>query len=512
MIYTSNYSFITNINCIVLINIYIFKFNKMNKQLTTTRNFCSPEMNETIRLSLSYLTLKHKEKSIDTPSFYKPKNHLTPLETSPNFEFTRDNIYSRLILNHPKKNDKRYIPTRTVKGVFYLKARNFPQILMQNTLSQSKGKRLRPLGLKIHLRKSEQHSQYKISKTEENTKESTFLKLSQQPTKSILHKRFEENDLEKPKVKISPKFDDTKILVKNYKTLKTIATPVEEDKKLIIRTNTHIKPRLSEDEFYNKIKNFEQRSKVHFIIDSYVTKTYTNLNGLSTSSHFSLNHLFNQKDFSIFGVCEGDYKSLSSVLSSMAKESFISHLSNNITYDIPYRFTTQDILRAVTQKDYDLIKTVFSCVCYELKNSCRLDTVEGKLSASIIFIIENEIICANIGKDNTFALKRSLVNKAEYLNSVKLSSSSDSTIPYISQFTFKDDIKYIVMGSSHLWEKNSPSNLFKVICINNINLEEKANTIYQYELKLAKSNNNYSVDNIGNINEDFSYSLIMIQF
>ena len=34
----------------------------MNKQLTTTRNFCSPEMNETIRLSLNYLTLKHKEK------------------------------------------------------------------------------------------------------------------------------------------------------------------------------------------------------------------------------------------------------------------------------------------------------------------------------------------------------------------------------------------------------------------------------------------------------------------
>ena len=68
------------------------------------------------------------------------------------------------------------------------------------------------------------------------------------------------------------------------------------------------------------------------------------------------------------------------------------------------------------------------------------------------------------------------------------------------------------MGSSHLWEKNSPSNLFKVICINNINLEEKANTIYQYELKLARSNNN-SVDNIGNdINEDLSYSLIMIQF
>ena len=50
-------------------------------------------------------------------------------------------------------------------------------------------------------------------------------------------------------------------------------------------------------------------------------------------------------------------------------------------------------------------------------------------------------------------------------------------------------------------------------CINNINLEEKANTIYQYELKLSRSNNNNSVDNIGNdINEDLSYSLIMIQF
>ena len=489
----------------------------MNKQLTTTRNFCSPEMNETIRLSLNYLTLKHKEKSIDTSSFYKPKNQLTPLDTSPNFEFTRDNIYSRLILNHPKKIDKRYVPTRTVKGVFYLKARNFPQILMQNSLTQTKGRRLKPLGLKINLRKSEQHSQYKVSKIEENTKESTFLKLSQQPqTKILLHKRFEEDEItekEKPKLKISPTFEDTKIIVKNYKALKTMASPVADDKKIIIRANTHIKPRLSEDEFYEKIKNFEQRSKVHFIIDSYITKTYSNQSGFSTSSHFSLNHLFNQKDFSIFGVCEGDYKSYSSVLSSMAKESFISHLSNVITYDIPYHFTTQDILRAVTQKDYDLIKTVFSCVCVELKRNCRLDTVEGKLSASIVFIIENEIICASIGKVNSFALKRSLVNKAEYFNSVKLSSSSDSIVPYIYQFIFKEDIKYIVMGSSHLWEKNSPSNLFKVICINNINLEEKANTIYQYELKLSRSNNNKSVDNIGNdINEDLSYSLIMIQF
>ena len=205
----------------------------MNKQLTTTRNFCSPEMNETIRLSLNYLTLKHKEKSIDTSSFYKPKNQLTPLDTSPNFEFTRDNIYSRLILNHPKKIDKRYVPTRTVKGVFYLKARNFPQILMQNSLTQTKGRRLKPLGLKINLRKSEQHSQYKVSKIEENTKESTFLKLSQQPqTKILLHKRFEEDEItekEKPKLKISPKFEDTKIIVKNYKALKTMASPVADD-------------------------------------------------------------------------------------------------------------------------------------------------------------------------------------------------------------------------------------------------------------------------------------------
>lgn len=52
--------------------------------INTTRNFCSPETNERIRMSLSYLALRHKENSVDLNSIYKSKKHLLPLETSPN--------------------------------------------------------------------------------------------------------------------------------------------------------------------------------------------------------------------------------------------------------------------------------------------------------------------------------------------------------------------------------------------------------------------------------------------
>ena len=75
--------------------------------INTTRNFCSPETNERIRMSLSYLALRHKENSVDLNSIYKSKKHLLPLETSPNFRFNHDNIYSRIILGQPKKKDKK---------------------------------------------------------------------------------------------------------------------------------------------------------------------------------------------------------------------------------------------------------------------------------------------------------------------------------------------------------------------------------------------------------------------
>lgn len=59
------------------------------------------------------------------------------------------------------------------------------------------------------------------------------------------------------------------------------------------------------------------------------------------------------------------------------------------------------------------------------------------------------------------------------------------------------------MGSSLFWEKINQSNLFKAICINNSTLERKANTIFQYETKLARSNTSM---------ENPAYSLVMIEF
>ena len=144
--------------------------------INTTRNFCSPETNERIRMSLSYLALRHKENSVDLNSIYKSKKHLLPLETSPNFRFNHDNIYSRIILGQPKKKDKKICQTRTVKKVLYLKARKFPIIQPYKTMTVEKT--MKPISIFRSINnKSKQTTHVNIHKhiiikEEENTKES----------------------------------------------------------------------------------------------------------------------------------------------------------------------------------------------------------------------------------------------------------------------------------------------------------------------------------------------------
>lgn len=152
--------------------------NKMSKQMiNTTRNFCSPETNERIRIrmSLSYLALRYKENSVDFNSLYKSKNRLTPLDTSPNFRFNHDNIYSRIILSQPKKKNCKIVHTRTVKKVLYLKAPKFPTISAYKTMMVEKT--LKPIRIFRSLNnKSEHPINLNIHKhiviKEENTKES----------------------------------------------------------------------------------------------------------------------------------------------------------------------------------------------------------------------------------------------------------------------------------------------------------------------------------------------------
>lgn len=139
------------------------------------------------------------------------------------------------------------------------------------------------------------------------------------------------------------------------------------------RTKTHEMEKISENEFYEKANDIEYNTNIHCKIESYITKTY---NESSSSSHFCLNNLFNRKDFSIFGICEGDFANYHTLLASIAKEAFISHFSNLITYDLPYRFTIIDVINSVTKNDYDLIKTVFSCVLQDMKKSCRIENIE----------------------------------------------------------------------------------------------------------------------------------------
>ena len=138
-----------------------------------------------------------------------------------------------------------------------------------------------------------------------------------------------------------------------------------------------------------------------------------------------------------------------------------------------------------------------------MKKSCRIEKLEEKLSVSIVLVIENEVISANIGKIKSFYIQKTVQKKVEYLNSISLTNNAMSLTPYITQVKFNNDVKYIVMGSSLLWEKSNPSNLFKVICVNRCNLEEKAEKIFQYETKLARSNTHI---------ENPTSSLVMIEF
>lgn len=345
--------------------------NKMSKQMiNTTRNFCSPETNERIKMSLSYLALRHKENSVDFNSIYKSKKHLIPLETSPNFRINHDNIYSRIILGQSKKKDKKLCQTRTVKKVLYLKARKFPIIQPYKTMTVEKP--MKPISIFRSINnKSKQVTHVNIHKhiviKEENTKESM----------NHSNEKNEERKEEEKKKKFVKKLMamPTMKLLRGGKEIRGMG-----------RTKTHEMEKISENEFHEKANDIEYHRK----IESYITKTYTDKNESSSSSHFCLNNLLNHKDFSIFGICEGNFANYHTLLASIAKEAFISHFSNLITYDLPYRFTTKDIINSVTKNDFDLIKIVFSCVLQDMKKSCRIENLEEKEVISVYCIRNRE--------------------------------------------------------------------------------------------------------------------------
>ena len=81
-----------------------------------------------------------------------------------------------------------------------------------------------------------------------------------------------------------------------------------------------------------------------------------------------------------------------------------------------------------------------------MKKSCRIEKLEEKLSVSIVLVIENEVISANIGKIKSFYIQKTVQKKVEYLNSISLTNNAMSLTPYITQVKFNNDVKYIGNG------------------------------------------------------------------
>lgn len=449
----------------------------------STKNWLNEEMNHTIKLSLNYLTVKHKENIFEKKNLFQ-KHQMETYETTRN-RIPKDNIYSKILLSMPKRKKNKVLYTRNLKDIYYLKIKEVPTLRKLDSKSSSKNYKKGTI------------KNITTQQTEEETRDKT--------TKFASDTHFNTENLKKQNVNKKRQEKPCKTKKKTLKTKQIIYDPASRN---LIKSKT-ITHKNTED-MDEKVFLMGKKEKIFCTINGFSAKTYSDsLNNSCNSAHFCINNVFNQKNFSIFGICEGYEVSNSSLIASFAKEAFLSHFSNIITYDVPYHFTCESILNSLTKNDFELIKFIFSIVGQEIKKACRLDSIVGKLSSTIVFIVGNEIVCANIGKVKGFSLNKTMKSKVEHLDTYLITQNKDT--PSFYRMKYKENIQYIVIGSNLLWDLSSSTNLFKILSVNNLTLEKKTDIIYQYELKLFTKALPLITRKNKSIQTKISYSIVIIE-
>ena len=284
------------------------------------------------------------------------------------------------------------------------------------------------------------------------------------------------------------------------------------------------------------VQPFTTKTKIeshpNSLIEESITKTYITSTFISSTKcvHFSMSKILNVPSFSIYGIAHGEgprgYFS-----ASVARDSFLSYFSTLITYDIAYHPTSEEVLKSLTENNFEVIKSTFVRVYQDI--SAALNDEPFDCSSGLVFIIGNDVIFAGKGK-KVYAINITKQNKdtAEYVKSNKIFGGDSSSLDEytIVHMKHNKEMKYIVMfNENFMTTKMEWRNIVKIVTNENkmcevkseiegekaknvqknIFLQEKLERIHEYSRKMKMYEKGINEETV---NSYLNYSIIIMKF
>lgn len=284
------------------------------------------------------------------------------------------------------------------------------------------------------------------------------------------------------------------------------------------------------------VQPFNTKTKIephpNSLIEESSAKTYITSTFISSSKcvHFYMSKILNVPSFSLYGIAHGE-GNRGYFSASIAKDSFLSYFSTLITYDIPYHPTSDEVLKSLTENNFEVIKSTFFRVYQDI--SAALSDEQFDCSVGLVFIIGNDVIFAGKGK-KVYAINITKQNKdtAEYVKSNKIfggesSLENEYTIVHMKH---NKEMKYIVMfNENFMTTKMEWRNIVKIVTNENkvcevksevegekgnnvqknIFLQEKIERIHEYSSKMKLYEKGVNEDTV---NSYLNYSIIIMKF
>lgn len=242
------------------------------------------------------------------------------------------------------------------------------------------------------------------------------------------------------------------------------------------------------------------------IINTSEIKDYSDINDQLTAS-FELKEVAGFKNFSIYGICECNYKDPSFNIATFAKDFFCRLLVSHITYiDNIKIISVNTIKESLINNNFSLLHSFFDCLKDETYFYYHMNSEQLKkfLSFEIIFIFSDSIISLHYGLCKTFILNKVVNDENEIYSSQCITQSSKDGNETIEIINNINNAYLLVIGSSKLWIMNNYNTLFKLLSQNE-SLENLINKLYCFKEAMVNDKKENNIDSL-------KYSIVLIRF
>lgn len=167
----------------------------------------------------------------------------------------------------------------------------------------------------------------------------------------------------------------------------------------------------------------ENLEKINYCIKSQAGRTYENKKKINQDAHLSLCNIMGLSQYHIFGVLDGHGNLILILLgtnghlaANFVKEFFSNYFTNINNYlyervseairiDSKSFYKEDFIYKKLTEDKHRFIKNAFEKANYDLKYS-NIDVNFSGTTCNLMFIIEDKVICANVGDSRGFLMTK----------------------------------------------------------------------------------------------------------